>query len=264
MRLILKLKAKNQIIEPSYNRKFQSFLYDILRNTEFFYIHDIVKYKHKLKNIKIPPFCFSNLFPYGNMKIDQIKNIIVSSPDANLILALYNEINKIQSPIHLGRSIFLIDDCKIFNIKIKRFNISTGTPIIIRIPQYVYESHEIIPKHPYRYIFWKKEYPLEIFINQLEMNLEKKYFNYYNVKPSTNLFKSSTLIFKKQVSHQIWVNGSIQTLIGTLWDFWLDDLDLSINMTNSNKDDLFKLLQFTIEAGLGERNSLGYGFVNPL
>ena len=164
----------------------------------------------------------------------------------------------------------MIDDCKIFNVKIKRFGFSTATPIIIRIPRYIYESYEIVPKHPYRYIFWKNDYPLEIFINQLKTNLEKKYFNYYNAKPSTNLFESLTLVFKKQISHKIWINGSVQTLIGTLWDFWLDDLDISNNINGWNKDrkdtttDLLKLLQFTIETGLGERNSLGYGFVNPL
>jgi CRISPR-associated endoribonuclease Cas6 len=161
----------------------------------------------------------------------------------------------------------MIDDCKIFNLKIRRLGFSTATPIIIRIPRYIYE---IVPKYSYNYIFWKNDYPLEIFINQLKTNLEKKYFNYYNVKPSINLFESLTLVFKKQVSHKISINGCVQTLIGTLWDFWLDDFDISNNINECNKDrkdtatDILKLFRFTLEAGLGERNSLGYGFINPL
>lgn len=48
------------------------------------------------------------------------------------------------------------------------------------------------------------------------------------------------------------MKGFDQVEIGTLWEFGFD--------TNVNKD----IIQFALEAGLGERNSLGFGFMNLL
>jgi CRISPR/Cas system endoribonuclease Cas6 (RAMP superfamily) len=45
------------------------------------------------------------------------------------------------------------------------------------------------------------------------------------------------------------MKGFEQVIIGTLWEF---------GFNNGNKD----LIQFALDAGLGERNSLGFGFMN--
>ncbi len=220
MRLILRLKAlEDQKYDINYNRKFQSFIYNTLRDTPYHYLHDYIKYKiHEkdFENKRSSPFCFSNLFPYGNMKYGDIKNIIISSPDENLIYTLYKKISKTVSILNLGKAAFKLHNIKTFRLKLDEQKFTTMTPIIIRIPRYRYEKYDLDLKYPYEYIFWKKEYPLELFFYQLETNFQKKYQKFYNRVTNTNLFNLSTFILKKQVSHKVSINGKEQILIGTM------------------------------------------------
>ena len=283
MRLILRLKAlEDQKYDINYNRKFQSFIYNTLRNTHYHYLHDFVKYKNQEKNSEIKrssPFCFSNLFPYGDMRRGSIKNIIISSPDEDLIFTLYKKIIQTTSIINLGKSAFKISNTKVFRLKLNGFKFTTLTPVIIRIPEYRYKNYDLDLKHPYKYIFWRKEYPLEMFFQQLETNLQKKYHRFYNNTITIKLFNLATFMLKKQVSHKVSINGKEQILIGTMWDFWFDDLDYNSDVVDftdtTNHDDnkmnqnnktkqSYNILNFFIESGFGERNSLGYGFINPL
>jgi len=55
------------------------------------------------------------------------------------------------------------------------FTLITGTPIIIRISKKRYQKFNIKTKYPYAYVFWRKEYPLEMFTRQIEENLCAKY-----------------------------------------------------------------------------------------
>jgi len=67
--------------------------------------------------------------------------------------------------------------------------------------------------------------------------------NYKNIK----VFE--TFKFKKQISTRVLMKGFEHVVIRTLWEF---------GFNNTNKD----LIQFALDAGLGERNSLGFGFMN--
>jgi CRISPR-associated endoribonuclease Cas6 len=60
------------------------------------------------------------------------------------------------------------------------------------------------------------------------------------------------LRFNKQVAVPLRVRGKETTIIGTLWEFPLPPLD----------DMKREILQFGLDAGLGEMNSLGFGFMN--
>ncbi|MGH9951863.1 MAG: hypothetical protein ACRD5J_09575 [Nitrososphaeraceae archaeon] len=66
----------------------------------------------------------------------------------------------------------LIDDLRIFESDLKPpFTLITGTPIIMRISKERYQKFNIETKYPYAYVYWRKEYPLEMFTRQLEENL---------------------------------------------------------------------------------------------
>jgi CRISPR-associated endoribonuclease Cas6 len=111
------------------------------------------------------------------------------------------------------------------------------------------------------------------------MNLEKKYKRFYGTRPNTNVLSFSKFVFKKQVSQKIVIHGKIQTVIGTIWDFWFnEDDEIKDNYSNDDvlenkvvtkrrhdtfgSSELQRLIHFALEAGLGERNTLGFGFVN--
>jgi CRISPR-associated endoribonuclease Cas6 len=91
-----------------------------------------------------------------------------------------------------------------------------------------------------------------MFTRQLEENLYAKYaeFTGREVASEHELPIINKLTFKKQISTRINIHDTEQIVIGSLWEFSFD------NELNS------ELLQFGLDCGLGERNSMGFGFMN--
>lgn len=58
--------------------------------------------------------------------------------------------------------------------------------------------------------------------------------------------------FKKSVCNHIIIDGKEQKVFGSIWKFTFNYLNLEQQ----------KLIQFGLDAGFGERNSLGFGFMN--
>jgi CRISPR-associated endoribonuclease Cas6 len=248
VRLILRLAAaKDQPYYNDYNYKVLSFIYNIIRGSEFHNIHD---YNGIITIDKsVTPFCFSNIFPYGDMKQDHIKNLIISSPNDRFIRLIFNRLKNSGSLLVFGPLQFKLTDLKMFVVKsTSPQKVFTSTPIITRVPLERYKDYDLKLKHPFKYVFWRHTYPLEILINQLENNLSKKFFNYYKKQPNSPL-SFNKLVFRKQLSKKLTVGSSVQTIIGTQWEFWFDEVN--------------ELTQFALDAGLGERNRLGFGFLNP-
>jgi CRISPR-associated endoribonuclease Cas6 len=60
--------------------------------------------------------------------------------------------------------------------------------------------------------------------------------------------------FKKEVSTRTVVDNYEQVIIASVWEF-------IFNYVNNQKREL---VQFALDSGLGERNSLGFGFMNKI
>jgi CRISPR-associated endoribonuclease Cas6 len=247
MRLVLRLEAsKEQVYDNNYNHHVQSFFYNLIKNTEFNHIHD---FKVINESRQVTPFCFSNLFPYGNMKKEEVKNIIISSPSEKLIFLISDKINRIKGSVHFGGMHFHVIDSNLFHTTISYpLVIISATPIIVRIPQHLYQNYDLNVKHPYDYVYWRQDYPIELFLNQLRTNLKRKFVNYYqNVGPSIFFSKFA---FERQVSRKVTIRGMTQTIIATYWKFWFEEDN--------------EIIKFAIDAGFGEKNRLGFGFVNTM
>jgi len=80
----------------------------------------------------------------------------------------------------------------------------------MRISREKYQKYDIETKYPYAYVYWKKEYPLEMFTQQLEENLRAKYVEFTGSESGGEnelpIFK--TLIFKKQISTRIYLHDN--------------------------------------------------------
>lgn len=225
-------------------------MYGLLKGTVYKGTHDKPSYKN---------FCFSNIFPVDakggtpeSMKKGELKNLLISSPDANLISAFASSLAKVQR-FNVGDMLFSLRKVKVVSTKIeKRAALITHTPIIIRIPQHNYEKYGIISEHPY--VYWRKNLPFNAFLRQLEENLIKKYQEYKTVKldESAYLPLFQQFLFIKPLCSHIIIGGREFRAFSSLWEFYFDHL---------SKEQL-ALLQFGIDAGFGERNSLGFGFMN--
>lgn len=224
-----------------YHHKVQGFIYSFLRNTKFDHLHD----KHGFKF-----FCFSNIY---KAKGSNYYHLIISSPDQDFITQVEYQLNKIienQIPVEIGGLFELI---KVVRIPIKNLEfplkVITQSPIVIRVSIEKYQGR-VTDVAPYKEIFWRQDHPADLFINALEKNFRKKFTEFSKQDFQNRIIERFD--FKKQVSTKIHVANSQVSIIGSLWR-----LDFASEVP--------KYIQlFALDCGFGERNSLGFGFVNPV
>ena len=246
MRLLLKLRTlKDQAYDLKYHHKLQGFIYSLLDGTPYVRLHDKRGYKF---------FCFSNIFPPEDMKKGDARQLLISSPDVGLISILTNRLGRLQEEeqqVNVGDTSFGIEAVKALEPKIdKSCKLITGTPIVLRIPKEKFESYEIAPTKDYDYVYWRKQWPFEPFI-KLEENLFKKYREFYgNSLEEFQIFEQ--FIFKKQVCNHVLLGGKEVKMFGSIWEFSFSYLDGKKR----------EVLQFGLDVGFGEENSLGFGFMN--
>jgi CRISPR-associated endoribonuclease Cas6 len=256
-RLLLKLKSKEDVkYEMEYHCHLQGFIYDLLRGSVYEQLHDTEGSKF---------FSFSNIFPFDDPKKDDIRNLIISSPDTDFIRYLFDMlqiISRRETQINIGTMKFTIEYLKELHTKVPdtNFKLITGTPIVIRIGKERYE------KYGYESVFdnftyWRNEQPIDVFVEQLQIKLLSKYAryhtqtykDYYEFLAKCKDYKIFDIFrFKKQISTKLVIKGLPRVIIGSLWEFIFN------NISNSNND----IIQFALDSGLGERNSLGFGFMN--
>ena len=255
MRLLLKLRvAKDQVYDLKYHHKLQGFIYSLLDGTPYVKLHDKRGYKF---------FCFSNIFPpkgakkepSESMKKGELRQMLISSPEVGLVNILNEKLEQMgveRSPVNIGEMSFVVESVKPLEPMIGRScRLITGTPIVLRIPKEKFEKYGIVPPKDYDYVYWRKEWPFEPFVKQLEENLFKKYREFYG-KAIEEVTLFQQLKFIKQVCNHIVVDGHETKVIGTIWAFAFDYLT----------EEQEKILQFGADTGLGELNSLGFGFVH--
>ncbi|MDG7036556.1 MAG: CRISPR-associated endoribonuclease Cas6 [Nitrososphaerota archaeon] len=222
---------------------------------------------HEKKGYKF--FCFSNIFPYGDFQTGSEKNLLISSPDLEVLKSIESACHRrIESdqPIIIDNLRFKISGIsKPFRIDLMhdQVNIITATPIVVRIPKAKFEDYGIELKINYNYLFWREDIPVDAFVNQLYENIAKKVKGFLRIQEK-NLYTAHDLDegyflpmilsykFIKSVSKPIVVKQAKQMIIGSLWNF-------SFFAENAAQK---AALEIAIDSGLGERNSLGFGFVN--
>lgn len=243
MRLLIELQAlKNATYDVKYNHKLQGVIYNFLKNTIFSDLHAKKGYKF---------FCFSNIFPIDDIKTGDIRQFMISSPNKELINAIKCQIEtNMEKTINVAEMSFKVINFKVLKPRIDRSCVLiTGTPIVIRIPKEKYKEYEI--KSKYNYTYWRPNYPFGAFIRQITENLFKKYNEFYGTEAKEfPIFQQ--FIFNKSVCNHLIIQGKEIKIFGSLWRFMFEHLD----------NDQREILQFGLDAGFGELNSLGFGFMN--
>ena len=249
MRLLVEVKALcDSVYDLRYHHKLQGFLYSLLKHSAYRDLHNRRGYKF---------FSFSNIFPPEDLHEGDIRHFLVSSPDPGLIGVFKDRLDRLSrlgKRIYIGEMSFSLEKISVLKPRIGRScTLVTATPIIIRIPRANYSKYGIKPPRDYPYLYWRKQYPFEAFIKQLEDNLIKKYnaFHGESIDPSP-IFEQ--FIFQKQVCNHIIIKGKEVKVFGSLWKF-------IFNYLSGKKK---KIIQFSLDTGLGELNSLGFGFTNPI
>ncbi len=234
-----------------YHYHLQAAIYSLIREGGLPDVHEKKGYKF---------FCFSNIFPYNNFEKGAEKNLLISSPRKDLLESIRKaSFARLKSglPFVVGSHEFtfgLVSEPFELQFFGHEVYVQSATPIIIRIPKERYSDYGIRPKFDYNYVFWRDTVPLEAFVKQLLGNICKKWKEYWaeeNMQPDS-LPQIIDYRLIRIVSKPITLKHEEQMIIGSLWE-------LSFSVTNSPQRDI---LRFSMDCGLGERNSLGFGFVN--
>jgi len=247
--------SKDFVYDQKYYHKAAGFIYSLLKDSPLDTLHDFKSYKF---------FCFSNLFPLPKNQRGELEfsvkrgsklNWLISSPSTLFIRILEGKLKE-KKEVNIGEMSFYLEDLKSFELKIPKRDLKlvSATPIIVRIPERKYDIYNI-PKEfrKKRYVYWRKMYPFEAFLRQLEDNLKKKYEKFYGTKINLdNIFE--IFRFKKEVVNYITLEGRDRITVGSIWEFHFTYLT----------EEQRKILKFGVDCGFGERNSLGFGFINVI
>jgi len=251
LRVLVRLRAQETFpYELGYHHDFQGFIYGLLRGTSYQSLHDKKRYKF---------FCFSNLIPPTRaISRGSQKTWMISSPEEAFIKTIEETLTTHEGQsIRLGRMAFKVEQVELRKVALlssafEEMVLSSGTPIVVRIPPYRWKEYGIQPRKGYRFVYWRKEYTPTAFIKQLEDNITKKYSEYFSAEEQPSLPLFEKLKFRKQVAVPLRMKGEESTVIGTLWAFHFRSMDEARH----------RMLQFGLDAGFGEMNSLGFGFMN--
>ena len=135
-----------------YHYYLQGFIYSLLKDSRFQYLHDKKGYKL---------FCFSNIFPAAvNLEKNDFRTLIISSPNEEFITYLFdllqNRSNNREAEIKIGKMQFRIDSFDKFCVELpcySPFTLVTGTPIIVRIPKEKFNAYSSESINKYEYVY---------------------------------------------------------------------------------------------------------------
>lgn len=212
----------------------QGFIYNLLRGTEYAPTHDKRGFKF---------FTFSDIFPSSYiMKHGELKNLVISSPNTEFIKILYERL-KDRDKIKLGPYTFEVKTVKKFKLNLSKV-LTTGSPIVL------YKSN-----YDNIYFSFKHYGDLKFFLKRLKDNALKKYNAFYGAEYSFEGPLFDRLEFRREVAIPIVMHTKRFLIIGSTWRQLA-----KVNFTREER----RFYSFLMDCGLGEKNSLGFGFINPV
>jgi CRISPR-associated endoribonuclease Cas6 len=113
LRILLDLEALNdqKVWDAGEYRKVQGFVYDkLIANTEFKGIHNLKNYKF---------FCFSNIFPPIIVKSGQLRHLLISSPNLQLVKSIFSHIKENlidKKVVNIGEQQYYIKSSRLLEI----------------------------------------------------------------------------------------------------------------------------------------------------
>ena len=235
MRLLLNFSTSESLKSEIFNKYYiQSFIYSTLINTDFENIHNKKGFKF---------FTFSDYFPSGDMDKNQIKSIIISSPSEEFIKTIKDRLEE-RGFFYLHNKRLEIESLKTYFINYIPKSVETGSPIVL-----YYDGKRN------KYFSFRDKGTISFFLRRLKENAIKKYMTYYSIDEfDINEMLFDSLMFKKEVAVKVTKNGIDFIIIGSLW-YYLNKIYINERYK--------RFYKFILDAGLGEKNSLGFGFLNP-
>lgn len=252
MRLLIKLTARmDAVYLNSHHEKIRGRLWRALDGTDYDDRHD---------SNEPPGFCYSLVFPPRDMQAGDQRWLLVASPDEQL-LAYVAEDLQVDRELNLGEMPFTIENVNALAPDVGEPGTSgtleSGTGVLVRIPPWQREAYGIEGDYGDQATYWRPEHTMEPFRKQVRANLDRKHRLFapeYLPGPSDRdgeLFASYDLLKTYALPVDV-TEGQRMTYILSKWELGYTVRD----------DDHRRHLNLALDCGIGERNALGFGFLN--
>lgn len=251
MRLLARLRARaDAAYDHTYHHKLRGRIWRALEGTE---------YDDRHGDGAPLGLCYSNPFPPRDMREGDRRTLLVSSTDRELLGVVAADLDE-DRELNVGEMPFEVTDLTVLAPDVGEPGtsgvIETGTGILVRIPPERCEDYDIETdgENP---TYWRREHSVAPFKRQIENNLDWKHGHFCpNDLPGPSdrdgrLFDSYELM--KTFAVPLTVTQGVElTHILSKWRFGYEVRD----------DHHRRHLNLALDVGLGERNSLGLGFLN--
>jgi CRISPR-associated endoribonuclease Cas6 len=251
MRLLARLEARmDAAYDNAYHHKLRGRIWNALEGTKFDDLHD----QNRPKG-----FSYSGPFPYGTLREGDERNLLIASAHEELLTHVATNLRR-EPELNVGEMPFRVTDMSALTPDVGEpgtsGTIETGTGVVVRIPPWRFDDYGIDPDGD-DFAFWRPEYTVEPFKQQLHDNLDKKHGHYCRddlpgpTDVDGELFDEYELLKTYALPVTV-AEGETQTYVVSKWRF-----DYRVRNDHHRRH-----LNLALDAGIGERNSLGFGFCN--
>lgn len=251
MRILVRISARrDSAYDHAYHHKLRGRIWQALEGTKFDELHD---------DDGPTGFTYSGPFPHGELKEGDERNVLFASAHEELLSHIAEDLQR-DRELNIGEMPFRVTDISALAPDVGEPGASgtleTGTGVVIRIPPWRFDDYGIDPEGE-DFAFWRPEYTLEPFKTQLHDNLDKKHGRYCRedlpgpTDVEDDLFDEYELLKTYALPVTV-AAGQTMTFVVSKWRF-------TYQVRN---DDHRRHLNLALDTGIGERNSLGFGFLN--
>ncbi|ALG81758.1 CRISPR-associated endoribonuclease Cas6 [Halanaeroarchaeum sulfurireducens] len=251
MRVLARLRARaDAAYNNAYHHKLSGRIWNALEGTKYDAVHN---------NDDPKPFVFSNPFPPGDLREGDERTVLIASTEEPLLTHVARDLQD-EREWNIGEMPFHVEAVSALSPDVGEpgtsGRLSTGTGVVVRIPPQRFDEYGIEVDHD-EAEFWRPEHSMNPFQNQIHANLDRKHGLFepdYLPGPTDtdgDLFDGYELIktFAIPVTP---TTGVTETWVLSKWRF-----DYTVR-----DDDHRRHLNLALDVGIGERNSLGFGFMN--
>ena len=252
MRLLTELSARaDAAFDNAHHAKLRGRFWDALNGTDYDDRHDADE---------PPGFCFSLIYPPRDMEAGDQRWLLVASPDEELLTHVARDL-KDDRELNVGPMPLQVEEVNALAPDVgepgTRGTLESGTGVLVRIPPWQRENYGIEGDHGDSATFWRPKHTMEPFRNQVRANLDRKHGLFareYLPGPSETdgeLFEEYDLLKTYALPVDV-TEGQRMTYVVSKWELGYRVRD----------NDHRRHLNLALDCGIGERNALGFGFLN--
>lgn len=253
MRLLVDLTVTADTeYDHTYHNKLQGRVWGALRDTPYDDAHD---------DPTPLGLSYSNPYPPGQIFHEgERKHLLFAAPDEQLLGHIADDLTT-HPELNIGEMQFTVDNIRTVDPEVGPIGstgtLETETGVVVRIPPEDCEQYGLPTTHDTD-TFWRKEHSMKPFKENIKQNLAYKHdlFGPDSTPSPTEMTQDlfDEYMLRRQFALPVTVTTGVeQTYILSQWTF-----KYTVR-TDAHRE----YLNLLLDTGIGERNGLGFGFLNP-